>query len=140
LAYYTPPNRSVAKPKYSDIADISIKVVMNGPLATAGSTLISFNKSGMDTAMIGATNTVNHKDRPTTNAILKGLAATDGLIVIKISVITNAKTPIIKPLIIPVIISRYEFFLIPSSFFDNILNVTASVCVATLPADPEISG
>ena len=72
--------------------------------------------------------------------MLNGLVATDGLIVVNISVITNAKTPIIKPLIMPVIISRYEFFLIPSSFLDNILNVTASVCVATLPAEPEISG
>ena len=79
--------------KYKDIAVISIIVVINGPLATAGSILKSFNVIGTITAIIGAISTVSHKDSPTTSAIVKGMSVKDLLIDVKINVIPKSCKP-----------------------------------------------
>ena len=123
-----------------DSAVKSISVVIKGPDAIAGSILTILSIEGIVIAMIGATNIVSHKEIPTTKAILTGSIAKDAFSVAKAKVVPNAIDPITRPFNIPVRISRIEFFRKPFSFVENIFKVTANVCVATFPADPEIKG
>lgn len=85
---------------------ISLIVVMNGPLATAGSIFNLYINKGNNAPAIVATNNDTVIDAPTINPKYKLLSNGEPTIILQITTIANTMIPQVTPVIIPVSDSR----------------------------------